>query len=404
MHTPARGRGQTRREFVRRAAGLSSFALFGGSLLAACGGDDEEAAAPAAAGETGTGAGAATATGPLGPVTLNFVGWEGYDGLQAETFPKTIAWMEEQQIEIVSTYVADNDEMLAKIQASSPGAYDLTCPAHLTLPSFIAAGVLEPIDTSRMQNFETILPIYRENPVFRGEDGELYGVPFTFSFQSPLYNADRVEPLETFAEFVDNPALKGRYAIPDGFGNFTWIAQVLGLGNPDPTYLTRDELAQCVEYAKQVVANARTLWASLGDSLQLMISGEVDYTTEGTFDQVAEAQAQGVNIQTFFAQEGSQTYVDAYCIPRETENYDVSLAWIDHMLTPEAQAEVAVVYGGAAVNLDAVPLMAQELQDRYDYDDLESLLERAPAHPPTPVESDEFATYAEWTEAWNEVK
>jgi spermidine/putrescine-binding protein len=311
--------------------------------------------------------------------------------------------MEEQEIEIVSTYVADNDEMLAKIQASSPGAYDLTCPAHLTLPSFVSAGVVEPIDTSRMANFAAILPIFAENPVFRGEDGELYGVPFTFSLNTPLYNADRVEPVESFSELVEDPQYKGRYAVNDGAGNFTWIAQYHGFGAPDPNHITREELAECVEYAKRFVANSRARFASLGDGLQLMITGEVDYATGGTYDQVQKAQEQGVNIMAFVPNEGAQTYVDAYCIPKESENYDVSLAWIDHMLTPEAQAEVAVVYGGAAVNLEAVPLMDPELQARYDYDNLEGLLERAPAWPPTPTESDEFATYAEWLEAWAEV-
>ena len=149
--------------------------------------------------------------------------------------------------------------MLSKIQASSPGTYDLTSPAHIDMAILIAAGVLEPIDVAKVPGLEAILPVMRDQQAFRGEDGTLYGVPFTFSFQTPLYNADRVPPLETLAELVENPEYKGRSTHSDTSRNFTWIAQVLGLGNPDPNHLTREELAQCKEYGRQVIANARTL-------------------------------------------------------------------------------------------------------------------------------------------------
>jgi putative spermidine/putrescine transport system substrate-binding protein len=393
--------GQTRREFVKRAAGFSSVAVFGGGLVAACGGDDEAAPETSAGGT----AGSATTAERLGPGSLTFVGWEGYDATQPETFPNTIAWMEDQELEITSTYIANGGpEMLSKIQASSPGTYDLTTPAHIDMGILIAAGVLDPIDPVQVPNLETILPVMRDQAAFRGADGTLYGVPFTYSFQTPLYNADRVPPLETLAELVENPEYKGRSTHSDTSRNFTWIAQILGFGNPDPNHITREELEECKEYARRVIANARTLASSLGDILQLMIAGDVDYSTNGTFDQVAEGQAAGVNIDTFFAKEGAQTFVDGYSVPTDSENHDLALAWIDHMLTPEAQAEVAVVYGGAVVNLEAVPLMPRELQERYNYDDIEADLELAPAWPPVPVEGDEFATDAEWEEAWNEAK
>jgi len=244
----------------------------------------------------------------------------------------------------------------------------------------------------------------RDLEVVHGPDGKIYGVPFTFSFQSPLYNADRVEPLESFAQLVDDPAVRKRYTISDSPGNFTWIAQILGLGNPDPNHLTRAELDQCKEYARGVVQNARSVAGSNGDIFQLLVTGEVDYSTNGTYDMVADAQKEGVKLETFFPAEGAQAFVDTYCIPKGSQNYDVALAWIDHMLTPDPQAELAAVYGGAVVNLNAVALMPKDTRKRYDYDNLEQVLERAPVLPAVPSEGDEFTTFEEWTEAWNEVK
>ena len=110
-----------------------------------------------------------------------------------------------------------------------------------------------------------------------------------------------------------------------------------------------------------------------------------------------------MNIQTFFAKEGAQTFVDAYSVPKGSENYDLSLAWIDHMLTPEAQAEVAVVYGGAPSISKLSPSCrgaAGALQLRQS-----RIRSRARAGAGRrAVESDEFATDAEWEEAWNDLK
>jgi spermidine/putrescine transport system substrate-binding protein len=392
--------GQTRRQFLGRV-GISAFAVSGGgALLAACGGEDaEEAGGGATAAATGAAAPAA-----IGPVELKYVGWEGYDGAPASTFKAFQRWMSDNEITLTATYVSDNEEMLTKIQASPAGTYDLTSPYHGTVPTMILTGVLEPIDTDKMTNWSAIYPFLQEQDFIRGEDGTIYGVPFTFSQASPLYNADKVEPLESLAAVVDDPALKGRFTLIDAPEHFTWIAQILGLGNPDPHHLTTEELQQCLDYGRQVVANSRTLAPALGDILQLLITGEVDYSLTGTYDQVAKAQAEGVNIQVFHPKEGSQTFVDNYCIPKDAENYDAALAWIDQMLAPEPQAEVAQVYGGGVANPAAVEFLTDELRQKYDYENLDAVFEVSPVFPAIPAESDEFATYADWTEAWAQVK
>jgi putative spermidine/putrescine transport system substrate-binding protein len=387
----------SRREFLRAAAGFSTVAFVGvGPVLAACGGEEES--------EPSATTGGTETMGPVGPATLNFVGWEGYDGSPKDTFAEHTAWMGENELDLNATYVQDNEEMLTKIQASPQGTYDLTSPYHGTVPTMILADVLEPIDTTRMENFEAIFSAVREEDYIRGEDGTVYAVPFTFSYQVALYNADRGEPLQSYAEVVENAALKDRYTLIDAPEHFTWIAKILGFGNPDPHHLTEDELQQCQDYARRVIQNAQTVASSYGDILQLMTSQEVDYSLSGTADQADAAQAEGVNVAAFFPVEGTQSFVDNYCIPKESENYDAALAWIDHMLTPEVQAEVAQVFSGAVVNLDAVPLLSQKLRDLYAYDDLDSVFEKTPVYPPIPPEGDEYATYADWTKAWNEVK
>jgi spermidine/putrescine transport system substrate-binding protein len=403
----------TRQQFVRRASafGLSLATISG--VLAACGGDDQQAAeapaeppaeAPAATGEPSETTTGEAAAGPVGPATLEFVGWEGYDGKPAETFPTFTQWMTDNELEVSSTYVSNNEEMLTKIKASTEGTYDLTSPYHGIVPTMILADALEPLDEGRLANFASIYPKLTEQEYIRDESGTLYVVPFTFGYFVALYNADRVEPLESYSEVLDNPDLKDRYTLIDAPEHFTWIATLLGLGNPDPHHLTKAELEEVKAVARDVVANAKTLAPAYGDILQLLVSNEVDYSLSGTVDQVDAAKAEGVNLAIFFPKEGTQAYVDNFGIPKGAQDYDAALAWIDQMLTPEAQAEVAQVYSGAVANLEAVPLLPTNLQELFAYDDLDSVFERAPVYPAIPAESSEFATHGDWTKAWEEVK
>lgn len=387
---------QTRRQFVLRAAGASVLLAGAGDLLAACGGD--EGASPEATGTSGSGF-----VEPR-PAGLNYVGWQGYDAKPAKNYAYISDWMQQNQITLTSTYTQVNEEMLTKIQASPAGTYDLTSPYHGTVPTMVDLGVLEPIQTDRMRNYGTLYESIRNLEYARGEDGQVYAVPLTFSYSVGLYNADSVDPLETFADVITDSSLKDRYVLIDAPEHFTWIAQYLGLGNPDPHHLTGDELRQCQDTARKAVANARAMPGSFGDILQLMLTGEAEWSLSGNPSDEQSAQEKGVNIKVFLPTEGAQAYVDNYCIPKDSENYDSALAWIDTVLSAEGNAEIQRAFGTGAVNPKSVPLLDENLRTLYPYDDIASAFDKAPVWPPIPAKSDQYATYADWTKAWNEVK
>jgi spermidine/putrescine-binding protein len=388
---------QTRRQFVLRAAGASVLLAGAGDLLAACGGGDGSSASSGAAGTTG---GFVEAK----PAKLNFVGWQGYDAKPAKNYPYINGWMAQQQITLTSTYTQVNEEMLTKIQASPAGTYDITSPYHGTVPTMIDLGVLEPIQTDRMRNYASIYPSIRNLDYSRGQDGQVYAVPLDFSYSVGLYNADSVDPLQKFADVITDSTLKGRYVLIDAPEHFTWIAQYLGLGNPDPHHLTQDELKQCQATARTVVANAKATPGSFGDILQLMLTHEADWSLSGNPSDEQSAQQKGVNIKAFLPTEGAQAYVDNYCIPKDSGNYDSALAWIDTVLSPKGNAEIQGAFGTGAVNPKSVPLLDENLRTLYPYDDITSAFDNAPVWPPIPAKGDQYATYADWTKAWSEVK
>jgi spermidine/putrescine-binding protein len=382
-----------RREFLGRAGRISLIAA-GGSLLAACGGGSSGASS----------AKPATAALDVKPATLKFVGWEGYDAPDPKKYPAIHEWMDQHSVKLTSTYTQTNEEMLTKIQTASPGTYNITSPYHGTVQTMIEAGVLEPIQVERMQNWEKIYEQIRSLEHLRGKDGKIYAVPLDFSYAVGLYNADKVQPLQRFADVIDNPSLKGKYVLIDALEHLTWIAQYLKLGNPDPHHLTQAQLQQCVEVARKVIANAKAVPGSFGDILQLMLTHEADYSLSGNPSDEQAAQKKGVNIKAFVPTEGTQTYVDNYCIPKGSSNYDTSLAWIDFVTGAKGAAEIQRAFGTGTVNPEAVPLLDPELKSLYDYSNIENAFKNAPVWPPIPAQKGQYATYSDWTKAWASAK
>ena len=183
------------------------------------------------------------------------------------------------------------------------------------------------------------------------------------------------------------------------------VAKALKLGHPDAHHLTRPELKRVEAGTRKLLQNARANASSYGDLLQLLVTREVAFATTGTADMIPKAASQGVELRPWFPKEGTQSYVDNYCIPKGSQNYDLALAWIDEMISPQVNAELAQVYGGGVVTPQAVQYLTPDLRAKYPYNHITTFFTgNAPLLPPIPVQSRIFATYSDWVQAYNRAK
>ncbi len=73
-------------------------------------------------------------------------------------------------------------------------------------------------------------------------------------------------------------------------------------------------------------------------------------------------------------------------------------------LDPEVNAAAAEFLVGAVTVADAVQHLDEATASLYPYAEIDSLLERAPFYNNPPVESDEYVTYQQWIDQWQEIK
>ena len=380
----------TRSDFLRRSGLAVAGAAAGTSLVSAT--------SAAAARIARSNAAAST--------TLRFIGWQGYDGTPASTFPILSQWEQQNGISLSTAYIDTNEDIITKMQASPSGSYDLVTPYHGTVPSMIRAGLLEPIDTQSLPNWLKVFRRLRSQNYLHDSTGKVYAIPLGFGYiQVQLYNPSLITTPPTSYADVLKPQFKHKFTLKDAPETFFWIARVLGFGHPDPHHITRAELKQCVTYARKVLKAAKTLSTSYGDIFQLLATKEVAFTLSATPDEVDKAQAQGVTLKQFFPKEGAQSYVDNYAIPKGSPNAAQSLQFINEMISPKVNAELAAVYGGGLSDLSGETYLSPSLYRYYPYKNIAQFFTRnAPLYPPIPVSSSVFATYSDWTTAWEQAK
>src|SRR5262249_31047292 len=84
---------------------------------------------------------------------VSWVGWQDYaDPVKAGTF------LADNQIDLATTYINSNEEIITKLQAGGRGQIDMITIYYGHVPLLIAAGLAEPIDESRVPGIADIFP------------------------------------------------------------------------------------------------------------------------------------------------------------------------------------------------------------------------------------------------------
>ena len=383
-----------RRELLKRGLVVASIGAVP-SFLAACGGDDDDggAAAPTATQADGT------PTVPPASGTVDYLSWEGYDIPDA-----TQAWRDEHGVEFESTYIGNHDDIQARIAAGG-GSYDLITYYQGYKPLYQELGILSPIDISKVPNIDNEFPYFKSDVgnFWIDADGTWTGVPWTFGSIGITWDDEALPGgLNSWYDLLD-PKYENKIGLPDDpVGSFTLAAHTLGY---DPAMVTQDQKTEIVDLLTQIVQHARSVAPSFGDMTTQLVNGDIVACWQGWAAMNSFAADAGkTTVKTIVPEEGSFSFCDLYAIPTTADNVDTVYSYLNNVLEPEVNAAAAEFLVGGVTVEGAVEFLDEGIRSLYPYEDLDGLLERAPFYNNPPVESDEFVTYEEWVETWQEVK
>ena len=387
------------------SAGLCIFAF---AFAVGCGDDDDEeggedaAATEEAATEIGEGEG-----------ELNLVAWAGYveDG---STDPK-VDWVTDFEEETgcqVNTKVGNTSDQMVELMRT--GQYDGVSASGDATLRLIDGGDVVPVNLDLIPNYEDVFDDLKDQS-HNTLDGVNYGVPHGRGANLLMYNPDEVDPAPTSwsAVFDEASAQSGKVTAYDSPIYIADAALYLmnhepDLGITNPYELDQEQFDAAIELLKAQREHVGEYWSDYTKEIQAFANG--DSTIGTTWQVIANLlEADGATVETVLPDEGSTGWSDTWMLSSEAENPNCMYMWMDHIISPEANAGVAEWFGEAPANEKSCELTADP--DHCDiYHAAETEYWENVYYWNTPVSDcgddrgDVCKTYDEWVQGWTEVK
>ena len=366
------------------------------TLIAASCGDDEDA------GEAPAPAPAAPAPEPPPPPepspappaaaekeTVRFLVWEGYEVRDPE--PTTY--------EIEATYMVANEDPINK-----KGTYDISVGIENIFPTLQAAGVMQPLDVSRIPNWDQLPAELRNEPLINTDEGVI-GVPIAWASMGLTYVDDGTGPPESLESLLE-PKYQGKFAIgDDGNTVIIMVARLLGLGGDTPGLLTEDELDEVFEKLEEfrdasfgIMANPYAEYAGA------YTRGEIIAAWPDNAPTALRAREADIPVEVHFPPGVGWSWIDALFIASDVEPTDAMYEALNDAISESTQFAQGEMLGWAVTHPAAMARLVPMGFEWAVYEDRSAVFEAAPPVEWPPVESDQYATYDTWLKRWQDFK
>jgi len=259
----------------------------------------------------------------------------------------------------------------------------------------VKLGLVQPIDISRIQNWDRMFPVFQKLPGVTQPDGKHYMVPVDAGVTGIVYNTSKVTPPPTSFMDLFDPKYKGQVAMIDYPVTAIQVG-ALALGYTDPIHLTDEQLNN----VKNLFINAkkngqfRTFYSNDSEIADLLHTGEVSIAL-GYPSNAIDAVNMGDPVKFTTAKEGQIVWTCGYGISSTTKNLDAAYALLNYYLSPQAEAYEVKRWNYYVTNQDALKLLPPDQVKRVSV--VKDWGNIVPAAPPA-------EGYDKWIRAWQEVK
>lgn len=262
---------------------------------------------------------------------LNVICWAQY--LPEETLNE---YESSTGIRVNMTTYTSPDEMLAKVDSSPAGTYDVIIAPENYTHILSKKNVLEKLHKQKFSNISNINPNYlgREN-----DPQNEYSVPYMFASVAIAVNKDKVsDKITSYKDLIKSNYKDSIVTIEDPRALVAMAAMATGHDVNDTSDST---LKDNEEYLKKLMPN---IHAFNGDSPKtLMINGECSigliYGAE-----IALAQEENPSIEAFYPEEGVYLGADVFMITDASKNKDNAYNFVNYILDGKVSAGISEIF------------------------------------------------------------
>ncbi|SEK58842.1 putative spermidine/putrescine transport system substrate-binding protein/spermidine/putrescine transport system substrate-binding protein [Roseovarius nanhaiticus] len=256
-------------------------------------------------------------------------------------------------------FFGDEEEAFQKLRAGFEA--DVAHPCSQSVPKWMDAGLLAPLDTSRIDRWDELEPGFRDIEAYM-KDGDHYLVPVDWGNTALIYNTEELseEDVQSLNVFID-PKHQGRISIGDNVDDAYALA-FLATGVQDWTKATDEDFQEASDWLRKLHQNVRTYWSDGASLRQLMQSGEV-YLTWSWNETFATMSGEGFPIaMKRDTDEGASSWVCGYSrlASGSEENEDLFYDFINAWLEPGSAEYIVTQWGYGHSNVEAMADIPEE--------------------------------------------
>jgi len=338
---------------------------------------------------------------------VNIVQWAGYAQLIDEFTAAT-------GCKVNTKDGASSDDMISLIQT---GAYDGVSTSGNASVRLMTTGDAAPVNTDFIPNYADVQEGIK-NKDYNSLDGQPYGVPHGRGPNYLMFRTDVVpEATDSWDVIWDKSGpYNGKLSIYDDSIFIADAAVYLKATQPDlgienPYELDEEQFTAAVDLLKKQAPNVGEYWpGDVAKQIQSYTNGDSVAGTTWPYQYVQLTAADPpVPVKAIKPKEGTTGWSDTWMVYSKAANPNCMYLWMDHMISPEAQAAVAEGFGEAPVNLKACELTKNANHCAEYHADDESWWEDV-YYWTTPVadcgddRGEVCKTQEDWEAAWTEIR
>ncbi|WP_371231643.1 polyamine ABC transporter substrate-binding protein [Pseudomonas sp. QE6] len=332
---------------------------------------------------------------------LHVYNWSDY--IAPDTVDK---FTKETGIKVVYDVYDSNEVLEAKLLAGKSG-YDIVVPSNSFFAKQIKAGVYQPLDRSKLPNWKNLnADIMKTMEV--SDPGNKYGIPYMWGTIGIGYNPDKVKaalgdnaPVDSW-DLVFKPEniqkLKGC-----GVSFLDSPTEMLPAALHYLGYKSDSQDPKELKEAEALFLKIRPYVSYFHSSKYIsdLANGNICVAI-GYSGDVYQAKSRaveaknGVNVSYKIPKEGAGAFFDTIAIPKDAENPDAALKWINFILEPQIMAEISDTVSYPNGNAAATPLVSEEIRNDPGIYPPEDVMKKLYAFPDLPAKTQRLMTRS-WT-------
>ncbi|MBI1383905.1 MAG: polyamine ABC transporter substrate-binding protein [Rhizobiales bacterium] len=300
---------------------------------------------------------------------LTLFEWAGYDDVE---FHK--AYAEKYNGSPQYSFFADEEEAFNKLRAGFKA--DLMHPCIQSIPKWRDAGLLKPIDVSRLPKWADIYERFRNLPHVMTSDGKAWFVPFDWGNSGMTYITGKLteEQASTLQTFID-PAMAGKVSIPDNVDDAYALA-FLATGIKDWTNVTDAQFQAASDWLRKAHPNVRFYWGDPNSLNQGMANGEVDLAWAWNETPTNLQEAGHDAVMNKQVKEGASTWICGFSMLTSGEgSEDQAYDYINAFLEDQTAKYLVSEWGYAASTTTGMAQFTEEELTDAGYADIAGFFE-----------------------------